>query len=31
VRPIDIVLANDVDVWDGAQDYLTAKAWGEGI
>jgi phthalate 4,5-dioxygenase len=31
VRPIDIVLANDLEVWDGAEDYLTAKAWGEGL
>jgi hypothetical protein len=30
VRPIDIVLSKDVDVWDGAGDYLSAKAWGEG-
>jgi phthalate 4,5-dioxygenase len=27
VRPIDIVLAHDVDVWDGAADYLAARAW----
>ena len=31
VRPIDIVLAHDVDVWDGAADYLSAKSWGEGV
>jgi len=31
VRPIDIVLAHDVDVWEGAGDYLSAKAWGEGV
>jgi hypothetical protein len=30
VRPIDIVLSKDVDVWEGAADYLAAKAWGEG-
>jgi len=30
VRPIDIVLSQDVDVWDGASDYLSAKVWGEG-
>jgi phenylpropionate dioxygenase-like ring-hydroxylating dioxygenase large terminal subunit len=30
VRPIDIVLSKDVDVWDGAADYLSAKVWGEG-
>jgi phthalate 4,5-dioxygenase len=27
VRPIDIVLAHDVDVWEGAADYLAARAW----
>lgn len=31
VRPIDIVLAHDVDVFEGAEPYLSAKAWGEGI
>jgi phenylpropionate dioxygenase-like ring-hydroxylating dioxygenase large terminal subunit len=30
VRPIDIVLSKDVDVWEGAADYLSAKVWGEG-
>jgi phthalate 4,5-dioxygenase oxygenase subunit len=27
VRPIDILLPGNVDVWDGAADYLSAKAW----
>ncbi len=27
VRPFDIELASDVDVWDGAADYLYAKTW----
>ena len=27
VRPIDIELPKDVDVWEGAADYLYAKAW----
>jgi len=30
VRPIDIMLASDVDVWEGAGDYLQARVWGEG-
>jgi phthalate 4,5-dioxygenase len=31
VRPIDIVLSKDLDVWEGAAGYLSAKVWGEGI
>jgi phthalate 4,5-dioxygenase oxygenase subunit len=30
VRPIDIALASGVDVWDGADDYLSGRVWGEG-
>jgi hypothetical protein len=27
VRPVDVVLASNVDVWEGAADYLAARAW----
>jgi hypothetical protein len=27
VRPIDIVLHRSLDVWDGAREYLEARAW----
>jgi hypothetical protein len=27
VRPIDIMLDREEEVWDGARDYLEAKAW----
>jgi hypothetical protein len=27
VRPIDIILNREIDVWDGARDYLEARAW----
>jgi hypothetical protein len=27
VRPIDIMLDGEDEVWDGARDYLEAKAW----
>ena len=27
IRPIDVVLNRALEVWDGARDYLEAKAW----
>ena len=30
IRPVDVLLPEGVSVWDGANDYLHARAWSEG-